>query len=163
MATMVFTYWSNAQLSSTIWSIPGVVMQKTGTNSIMWDPTHTQITSAKLHGIVSAQLGNTGQIYFNGNLTHFCDARLNNASIDTIVDVTGYLHQGVNSVMIELTPSWAAGTITYTAELTIEYVGDPPNITTPTGAMDWLKIAVYFGIGIGTILAVAVLIRAIRR
>jgi len=163
LETRTFPFWENYTLYIPWYSLPGTVAKKTRYSRITWDPNVTSIRSARLHGRIWAGAGSTGQIYFNDELTHWCDARFADASIDAEVDVTGLLRNGENGVSIELTKFAGldkAGI--FSAELIIEYEGQPPGVTPPEERRPWWEIPLYIGLGIGGIIAVAYLIQAVR-
>lgn len=114
-------------------------------------------------------MGSVGHIHFNDPVewTHECNATWHDAEIDATVDVTPLLRNGRNECMITLTKTDVglekAGI--FTAELIIEYSGVPPNFTEPEEPgppFPW-ELALLLGIGVITIIGVAVYMEESRR
>lgn len=155
MTISTYPYWNESQLGLYWYSPPGTVAKRTRYNTISWDSSKTQIISAKIHGIISAPMGTTGQIYFNNELTHWCDARLGNASNDAEVDVIGLFREGENGITIELTKFAGLEQVgTFSATLILEFTGTtPPEVTPPTEPLQlqWyhyaLAIIAILGVG----------------
>ena len=162
MPAQTITYFYETKMELFLWSLPGAIAALTRSNFINWDPAKTQILNAKIHGKIQAPLGTTGQIYFNGEQTHFCDSKFIAGSVDSEVDVSGLLRNGENNVKIELTKFTLSGTGTFSVTLIIEYTGDAPYSTPPKEQLDWVKIVAYAGIAIGAIVAVAYLIKSLK-
>lgn len=160
----IVSYWQEETLWIGQLDLPGVVAKRTKEVSITWDPAKTSILGARVHGKVWAGAGSKGTIRFNGTPTQFCDATFWDSSVETDFDVS--LRNGLNSCSIELVKVLGldkAGT--FTADLTIDYAGDPPKI----GALEevtpelpdytWL---IYVGVGIAGLFAVGYFLEALK-
>lgn len=158
-----YPYWQDHWLELFWYSPSGTVAKKTRYRSVTWDPANTSILSAKLHGRIFADAGTTGQIYFNGELTHWCDSRSMGNTIDTEVDVIGLLRNGQNGVTIELTKF--LGVVPqvgqFSAELVLEFSGEEPDVPPPQEE-DWWRIPLYMGLGIGGLAVVLFMIGQLR-
>ena len=114
--------------------LPGDIDFRVRTRSITWDPEVTTLVGARLHGVITAPAGCSGQIYFNRTLTHWCDARVSPGKVDVVEDVKALLVNGTNEVRIELTKFAyfvADLTATFTVELVLEYSGVMPESGPP--------------------------------
>jgi hypothetical protein len=157
MATQTYSYFDGFPVTLAFWTLWGSVANVTRTKTIKWDPAQTQITSAKIHGKVEAPIGTTGQIYFNDELTHYCDAQLSSATIETEVDISGLLRNGDNSVKVELTKFTLSGTGYFSAWLIIDYTG-----VVPSEEPWWQKYLLPVAIGAGALFFITTLFFALR-
>jgi len=132
---------------------------------ISWDPTKTTITSAVLDGEIWAQEGTCANIVFNGEEIFGVDASLTPGGngLTASKDVTGYLKNGINEVVISVwkspLPVWLDKRGEFTAILTITFEGTDPNIE-PW----WKKYLLPVGVGVASLIGgIGIALLAMRR
>ena len=158
------SYWQEETLWVGQIDLPGTVAKRTKEGNIAWDPARTTILRAYIHGRIWAGAGSKGTIRFNGAATQFCDATFWDAVVETDFDVP--LKNGLNNCSIELVKVLGldkAGI--FTADLTIEYTGDPPttgpveDVTPELPDYTWL---IYAGIGIAALFGIGYVLSGLR-
>jgi len=137
--------------------------------SVTWDPERTRLVRARLHARVYSDLGAVFFNYYvndNRALGFTWEEWEPGIWREDEVDITIYIRNGDNYFKAEACkhyPYPLEPTVWVTGTLILEFEGEPPTIQPPRppAPSPW-EIALYVGLGIAGIVALAYLIQALR-
>lgn len=118
--------------------------------NIVWSPTKTTITGARLVIVAQTDQWYSDMIvHFGGQQIYRKDWGIGTETVNESIDVLPLLQNGVNSIAVTFEKPLAGATLTTSLALQIDFEGEPPK-----PEPDWLKYAVIGSVVIALILAI---------